>query len=1379
MITTFHKKIFCAIVLLCTITQISFAQFADAKKVVQQYLTSKKSDKPDQKTIESINITRDYVDVTTGIRHIYANQQVNGLTLNESVYGLHLTSSQMFDANNLIPLNKVSILPVTVKTTANTAVEALFNAINYTERRTISVKQSAIGAEQKIIFSRNDQKTWDIPVRLVYFENKKTNTLTPTWEVQMMDVYKKFYWQAFVDANTGVLLQKRDLITHCNFGSPVETDQVFDNYAAARNYTAASNTASTQTNKHWHAPMVSENRAASPTTISPNQYRVIDQPAESPQDTDGPNGQGTHTIKTTPATVAASPDGWHIVGNTAPYQYTRGNNVWSFQDPSPGPLGGVPSADPSRTAYNNGGAAGAPVIPEPYLFDYPINLANQPETYQNAAIVNLFYWNNLVHDVYYNFGFTEQGGNFESSHLFSTGIKGTAADNSGDEVLAQAQDGGGTNNANFLTLQDGVNGQMQMYLWTGSLPDSLVKIEMSSTGTPASQKRFFAIQGSFAGPVQADLFTAPVLNKPFIIVEKNMLSTVGSSSEGCTAAQMSVALPPNNDVTDKIVLIDRGSCSFVEKVLGAQNGGAAGVIVINNSPGEPIAMGGADAPGNAITIPAVMVAQDVGAQLKAVLLGGGTITGSLQRKFPVVAKRDGSLDNGVIAHEYGHGISTRLTGGPDGGSLGGSEQGGEGWSDFTALYMTLRTNDLTAATASHPNGVLPLRSIGNYVTYQPQTGRGIRPRPYSIDMGINELTFQNINDGGEISVPHGVGSIWCTMLYEVLQEMIDKYGFNDDMYQAANPTPTAGVNGMVPATSGGNNVAMRLVIEGMKLQPNSPTFVQMRNAILKADTLLYGGRNICELWRAFAKRGLGLSAVSGTNAVNDEVEGYNVPLACNPNQRALRITKTGPTLIQNNSTVTYTISVTNKYATTATGVTLRDTLPSTMTLVSATPAPTTINGNNLEWAFDIAGGATNTFTVNVTVASATASTKTISEDNEGATTIFTPTTTGGTNTGLGPWERITDPANANGGTKYWYSENVGFGGQESMLTTTDAILIPPASSLVFIHKYATEAAYDGGVVEISTDGGTTWVYLPGAKFSSGAYNGVISTTNNPNIGTATLAAFSGASPGYITSIASLDNYANMNIKIRFRMVADALGGTVDGWYIDDVLVLSNVVTTTNKATVRGIDGQPIYETEGTNAFAQTSAFVIQNIVLSAGLGNLFANLDNGEVSLKWSNRNDAVAKKYIVERKGSNDADFVAIGSVDAKGLQGNQSYIFVDKDLKNSNQFTYRIKVENSNGNKLFTNAATIKLNNKDFNVTVYPNPAKDVANININNVNGGNVTYKIFDVMGNRIGTFNAGRGTSINIAMPVNTLSAGTYFIEIHNGEYTAITQLVISR
>jgi hypothetical protein len=68
-------------------------------------------------------------------------------------------------------------------------------------------------------------------------------------------------------------------------------------------------------------------------------------------------------------------------------------------------------------------------------------------------------------------------------------------------------------------------------------------------------------------------------------------------------------------------------------------------------------------------------------------------------------------------------------------------------------------------------------------------------------------------------------------------------GFNPDIYGAWN--------------TGGNNLANQLIMDGMKLQPCSPGFVDGRNAILAADQALTGGANQCIIWKAFAKRGLG------------------------------------------------------------------------------------------------------------------------------------------------------------------------------------------------------------------------------------------------------------------------------------------------------------------------------------------------------------------------------------------------------------------------------------------------------------------------------------------------------------------------------------------
>ena len=219
--------------------------------------------------------------------------------------------------------------------------------------------------------------------------------------------------------------------------------------------------------------------------------------------------------------------------------------------------------------------------------------------------------------------------------------------------------------------------------------------------------------------------------------------------------------------------------------------------------------------------------------------------------------RDSDLDAGVIAHEYGHGISNRLTGGPNIVTcLNNAEQMGEGWSDWFGITLTTHPSD----TALTPRGV------GTYLIFQPTDGNGIRPTPYSTDMSVNPSTYASVANPA-ISQPHGIGYVWNTMLWEMYWNLVDRYGYNADIY---GPWHTAG-----------NNRALQLVMDGLKLQVCRPGFVDGRDAILAADTALTGGANQCEIWRAFAKRGLGASASQGSSADRfDGVPAFNLPAAC-------------------------------------------------------------------------------------------------------------------------------------------------------------------------------------------------------------------------------------------------------------------------------------------------------------------------------------------------------------------------------------------------------------------------------------------------------------------------------------------------------------------
>lgn len=531
-------------------------------------------------------------------------------------------------------------------------------------------------------------------------------------------------------------------------------------------------------------------------------YRVYPLPADSPN-------TGTHDLLGDPSNATASPFGWHDDNGVAGAEYTdtRGNNVWAQDDLDDNNTGG----------FRPDGGAGL-------TFDFAHDDVNdQPTEGTNleASVTNLFYYNNIMHDITYQYGFDEAGGNFQENNY---GNGGTGS----DMVNADALDGSGTDNANFSTPSDGFNPRMQMYRWLA--PPSL---EVNSPGSIAGV--YVAGGASFGAPLDATGITGDL-----------KLADDGagaSSSDACEAL-------PGGSMTGLIAVIDRGNCEFGLKVLNAENAGAIAAIVVNNQGDGTLTMG-PGANGGSVTISSVFIGQSDGDTIKAELPG---VNATMSQGG--IVDRDSDFDNGIIAHEYGHGISNRLTGGPSQTAClntniqgGTSEQAGEGWSDFWTLVLSA----LPGHTAEMPRGV------GNYVIFEDDSGPGIRNAPYTTDMALNPIhDYANV---GTINAPHGVGEIWMSAVWEMYWQLVEDYGFDSDFY-----------NG-----SGGNNLTIQLVIDGMKLQPCSPTMVDARDAILLADTNNNGGANQCAIWTAFAKRGLGENADAGTFLGGDETPDYTVP----------------------------------------------------------------------------------------------------------------------------------------------------------------------------------------------------------------------------------------------------------------------------------------------------------------------------------------------------------------------------------------------------------------------------------------------------------------------------------------------------------------------
>lgn len=734
--------------------------------------------------LQDFIVTDQYVSEHTGTTHIYLRQryllleifQAN-ININIARNGAVINQGGAFIAN----LTDVANSPIP----SRSAIQSIESAATHLGLK-LTIPPTLLSAsdqpDRAAVFSAVSSSAEPMRARLVYHVLDSTS-LRLAWNLEISEPGGLHYWNLLVDANNGEILAKFDQVLHDHWGgAQTAFDQRSANNSLPVNIAAFNNRVSS-----LNAPDI----AAS--------YNVFALPKESPSD-------GTRSV-VFPEDVTASPFGWHDTNGVAGAEYTvtRGNNAYAYTDLNADNL-------PDLGSSPDGGSS--------LIFDFPLDLNLTPDTYRPLAVTNMFYWTNILHDVLYRYGFTELAGNFQTNN-YGKGAYGN------DAVLAEAQDGSGTNNANFWTGADGSAPRMQMYIW---IPPDVITLTVNS---PAG------IAGNY--------LAAPAIFGP------STFDITGDTVEAYDGAGLDLydaCETITNNLTGMIALINRGNCYFIDKVLNAQNAGAIGVIMINNVPGAPISMSGT---GVSIVIPSVMVSDLDGALFRANLPNV-----RIQRHLTTSPNRDSDLDAGVIAHEYAHGLSLRLTGGPSTVScLNNAEQMGEGWSDFIALVLTTHPSD----TSTSPRGV------GTYLLFQPPTGPGIRPTPYTTDLSVNPSTYESI---ATMMIPHGVGYVWASILWEVYWNLVANYGYNPDVYS--------------PWDSGGNNLAIQLVIDGMLFQPCSPGFVDGRDAILVADQDLTGGVNYCTIYAAFAKRGLGYSATQGSSdSITDGTQAFDMPPYCAPN----------------------------------------------------------------------------------------------------------------------------------------------------------------------------------------------------------------------------------------------------------------------------------------------------------------------------------------------------------------------------------------------------------------------------------------------------------------------------------------------------------------
>ncbi|MBI1306070.1 MAG: T9SS type A sorting domain-containing protein [Bacteroidetes bacterium] len=1027
--------------------------------------------------VQNLEITDQHLD-KTGIQFLYIRQQLAGRPVFPGVATLAMKGDSVVHIASRLIAN-LSYYSTEFKSTPND-IQSVLHEWNHSFPDSLNVISS--GSYQWRIV---DEKSAEYPIEISQGFQISDEKLIPAYRVFWVTKGASHSYEIFINAGTSEIISAIDLVVSCSF----------DNKPANN-----------------VGLLVTPNVNLTEQTQATESYNVFPWPVESPN-------HGNRSVVTSPADNASSPFGWHDDNGAAGAEYTitRGNNVWARDDKDNNDTGG---------SSPDGGSS--------LTFNAPFDINNSATLELDAATINLFYWNNLMHDVWYHYGFDDAAGNFQQNNY---GRGGTG----NDFVFADAQDGSGTNNANFNPLPEGQNPRMQMYLWATAGQE-----KMRVTSPSQIQGVYAIVQAGFGNK---KLSKTPVSGKLVLVNDGTASPTLACSP-----------LQNSTDISGNIAVIDRGGCNFDDKVLYAQNAGAIAVVMINNVSGSAIVMGG-DATN--VNIPSVMISKADGDLLKSTMSTNSVVVKLYDSTGGSTFYYDSDFDNGVICHEYTHGISTRLTGGASNSScLSNQEQMGEGWSDFVALVMTVEPGDQGTDK----------RGIGTYVIGEPTSGNGIRPYPYSTDMNLNPVTYADVKLN-QFTVPHGVGSIWCSMLWDLYWAFVDQYGYDNDIYTG----------------TGGNNMAMQLMTYGLKLQPCGPGFVDGRDAILKADELLFNSKNKLLIWQVFARRGLGFSADQGSaNSRYDGIEAFDIPSSFG----TFEVEKSGPDIANAGDTVFYEIKIRNTGTELLKQVRLSDSLMGKGTYLQSdgrcaiafSDANFVLNFNNLNPGDSITCGyqviIDTTFGGNL-----------ISADSfDGILENWTITLYDGDNI----WKK--DSSRSTSG-KYCFHV-LDAGSQNDVTFWREFDLSKIANPKIrFSHWYQTETNWDGAVVEIYDRG--SWVDL-GSRMVQNGYSGKIES--NPESAISGRNAFTGSSDDFVQTIINLKDYAGNVVKIRFRMVSDGRVGA-EGWYLDDVELWNNLEWISNSfsATADGLKAK----TTGVSTFVRNQVVQDTTVIIVIDVNEIF------------------------------------------------------------------------------------------------------------------------------------------------------------------------------
>ena len=507
------SKAFSAMMFLMFLSISAWSQLQNPVDLATRHLQENKDQwNLTEADIQDLVVTDQHVSSLSGATMVYLMQRYQGIKVYNAIYnvGISKEGKVVHAASRIIPniVNKVGA-STSPSLTPEAAIASALDHLNVEMSDALVQKERK--NDQSFVFEKGAYSNTDIKVNLQLYPTNE-NEVELAWEVVIDMVSNADYWNVKVDAKTGNVLGKHNYTTYCTFAP----DAYHNHDASCRSL------------DNMKIVTTPKKATFAPPVLLGGSYAVFaEQTVDGNLHTHESPSHGARNLLTGIEDLSASPYGWHDTnGQNGPeFTITRGNNVHAYLD--------LDGSDISQGDEPDGGAE--------LLFDYPIDLDAEPETFQDASVVNGFFMSNMIHDFSYVYGFDEAAGNFQSNNYGNGG-------NGADYVNMHIDDGSGINNANMATPADGSNPRMQMYLWNSVAASGLLTIN-----APASVEGIYEVAhpGDWGGAITMDPLTAEVA-----IVDDG---TGTDGSKGCNDL-VNVA-----EVTGKIAIVDRGLCQFSQK----------------------------------------------------------------------------------------------------------------------------------------------------------------------------------------------------------------------------------------------------------------------------------------------------------------------------------------------------------------------------------------------------------------------------------------------------------------------------------------------------------------------------------------------------------------------------------------------------------------------------------------------------------------------------------------------------------------------------------------------------------------------------------------------------------------------------------------------